>query len=64
MLYRKTGQEAGLLADKNPTGRFDVRIKQTDGMFKLVHSKHAGDGFVDSQEKTVAIIQAVLSAVA
>ena len=63
VVRQRAGVEPALVRDTGVTGRFDVRVKQ-DGQFKLVHSKQDGDGFVDTETKAAAIIDAVIAAAA
>lgn len=59
---RVVGLGVGLVKDIGITGNFDVKIRQRDGTFELVHSKKAGDGFVDSHEKLQRIVSAAQKA--
>jgi len=58
-LRSAAGVEVGLVKDVGITGNFDVKVRQPDGSFHVVHSKKAGDGFVDSEEKLQHIIRAL-----
>lgn len=53
------GVEVGLVKDVGITGNFDVKVRQPDSTFHVVHSKKAGDGFVDSANKLQRIICAI-----
>jgi len=63
VVRQRVGVETALVRDAGVTGRFDVSVKQ-DGKFKVVHSKQDGDGFVDTETKAAAIIDAVITAAA
>jgi len=58
-MRRTAGVQVGLVKDVGITGNFDVKVRQPDGTFRVVHSKKAGDGFVDSADKLQRIISAV-----
>ena len=62
LLSQRIAVDAALIQDQNPTGRFDVCVRNKDGVFVRVHSKHDGDGFVDTEEKVTLIIDAIVEA--
>jgi selT/selW/selH-like putative selenoprotein len=61
-MRRSAAVEVGLVKDVGITGNFDVKVRQPDGTFRVVHSKKAGGGFVDSTEKQQRIVSAVQTA--
>lgn len=54
--------KVGLLKDIGITGNFDVKVRSKDGLFRTIHSKKAGDGFVDCEHHLQSIVLAAEAA--
>eukprot|EP00931_Biecheleriopsis_adriatica_P063285 TRINITY_DN38284_c0_g1_i1.p1 TRINITY_DN38284_c0_g1~~TRINITY_DN38284_c0_g1_i1.p1 ORF type:complete len:690 (-),score=162.20 TRINITY_DN38284_c0_g1_i1:8-2077(-) len=69
-LQRAVPVKVGMVEDPEITGNFDVKVRQTvsnpgqeegTDSLDMVHSKRRGEGFVDSVEKVLKILHAIVS---